>query len=78
MPEVKNCWIFAQVQVFILALEGKKIQMFRCYINVDYKLFNDHIIFRVLLRPLKCIAILLRGSVENPWVRYSLNKMAGK
>jgi hypothetical protein len=29
-------------------------------------------------RPFKCVAKLLRRSVENPWVRYSLKKNGGK
>jgi hypothetical protein len=29
---------------------------------------------KVLPRPFKCIAKLLRRSVENPWVRYRLEK----
>jgi hypothetical protein len=33
---------------------------------------------KVLPRPLKCVAKLLRRSVENHLVRYSLKKMAGK
>jgi hypothetical protein len=33
---------------------------------------------KVLPRPFKRIAKLLRRSVENPWIRYSLKKMAGK
>jgi hypothetical protein len=40
----------------------------------DNKHLNDHIFIRVLLRHLKCIANFFRGSVENPWVRYSLKK----
>jgi hypothetical protein len=30
-------------------------------------------LIRVLLRPLKCIAIYLKGSVENPWVKCEKN-----
>jgi hypothetical protein len=33
---------------------------------------------KVLPRPFKCIAKLLRRSVENTWVRYSLKKNGGK
>jgi hypothetical protein len=44
--------------------------MCRCYIHLDNKLFNDHILIRVLLRPLKSIAKLLRGCAKNPWVRH--------
>jgi hypothetical protein len=36
------------------------------------------IFIKVLPRPFKCVTKLLRRPVENPWVRYSLKKMAGK
>jgi hypothetical protein len=36
------------------------------------------IFIKVLPRPFKCIAKLLRRYVENPWVRYSLKKNGGK
>jgi hypothetical protein len=52
--------------------------MFRCYIPLDTKLFNDHILIKVLQRPLKCISNFFRGSADNPWVRYRLKNMEGK
>jgi hypothetical protein len=51
--------------------------MFRCYIHLDNKLFNDHILIRVLLRHLKCIANFERVC-GNPVVNYSLKKVVGK
>jgi hypothetical protein len=51
--------------------------MFRCYIHLDNKLFNDHILIRVLQRHLKCIANFERV-FENPGVNYSWKKIVGK
>jgi hypothetical protein len=49
--------------------------MLKYYNQFDNTFFNIHI--RVFLRLLKCIANLVRGFAENPWVRYSLKKKAG-
>jgi hypothetical protein len=49
---------------------AKKVQMCRNYIPLDNKLFNDHILIMVLLRPINCIAKFFRRSAENPGVKY--------
>jgi hypothetical protein len=36
------------------------------YIPLAKKLFNDHILISVFLRPLKCVAEYFKGFVENP------------
>jgi hypothetical protein len=36
--------------------------------------FNDNILIKVLLRPLKCMTKFFRDSVGNPWVRYCVNE----
>jgi hypothetical protein len=49
-----------------------------CPIHLENKFFNDHILIRVILSPLKWFANFFRVSRENPWARYNLKKMAGK
>jgi hypothetical protein len=63
----------------MFALDKKTNLIHGCYIHSDYKF--EMIIFSagVLLRPLKCIEKkIFERIIENPWVRYSLKKMAGK
>jgi hypothetical protein len=52
--------------------------MVRCIFIKLTSFYNYHIFVRVFLRYLKCVEIYLRGSVENPWVRYCYLKNGRK
>jgi hypothetical protein len=49
--------------------------MCSCYIHLNYKIFNDHILLKLLNLYEYCK--IFRGPAENPWVR-SLKKNWGK
>ncbi len=82
MPEVKKLINFCPTVSFYVRSDLKNIKICRCCIHLDNKLFNDHILIKVLLRPLKCIAKFFRGSAENPlgdiWFKKDGRKKKGE
>jgi hypothetical protein len=71
---------FLLSQSFYVSFESTKIQMFLCvYIySLNNKLFQRSNTFQRSREIPQINCKILRGSLENPWSRYCLIKMAGK
>jgi hypothetical protein len=69
---------FCTAAIFYVSC-GLKNQLCRCYIHLDNRPLNDHILIRVLLTPLKCIAKFLGEFAENPWeIKFEISRREKK